>query len=112
MVRLVDEVLMQTIPGAFSDMTDRSFPDVIGTAISATFPGTPDECTRSGERTITLSIVRLKRVKRAIHSRARDERRWPIKNQLRDGSRSIISTPVSCTGSSCAKFFKRHLPPH
>ena len=103
------EVLIQTIPGSFSAMTGRSFPDVIGTDISTAFPVSPEECTRSGERTIAPSTVTLKRVKRAIHSRARDERRWPIKNQLRGGSRSIISIPVSFTESSCAKFFKRHL---
>src|SRR5258707_4042545 len=96
---LVDDVhamvLIQSIPGSFSDMIGRSFPDVIVTDIAGAFPGTPDECTSSGERTIAPSTVTLKKVKRAIHSRARDERRWLIKNQLlplRGGSRSIIST--------------------
>lgn len=116
MAGLVDEVpaevLIQITPDSFSDMIGRSFPDVIGTDTAGAFPGIPDECTRSGERTITPSTITPKRVKRTIHSRARDERRWPIKNQLlllRGGSRSIISIPVSFTESSYAKFFKRRL---
>ncbi len=47
MAGLVDEVpavvLTQTIPGSFSDMIGRSFPDVIVTDIAGAFPGTPDE---------------------------------------------------------------------
>ena len=47
MAGLVDEVpavvLTQTIPGSFSDMIGRSFPDVIVMDIAGAFPGTPDE---------------------------------------------------------------------